>query len=481
LLLAAAGGALGVLLADFGVRAVRALPGFELPRAQAMQMDGVVLGFAIALSVLTTLLFGLAPALSASKPDLGPVMKGAGAGSQKSFGMWRSPRGLLAMGQVALSTVLLVGAALLIESLSNLRAIDMGFQPAHLLTMQITLSPARYDSTVKQGAFFEELVRRVESIPSVGSAAVTITLPTTGWAGTPVQVVGRPLAKLNERPIAILQNVTPGYFRTLGIPLKRGRDFEPRDSVDAPLVTIVNERMARRFWPAYPGGEDPVGHFILAGANPTPVQIVGIVADVRQSGIADDPEAGIYRPRAQTPPMPAMFAIRTKDDSMRVVDTVRRMVAAIDPDQAITAVRTMEDVVEKSEGQRRSIAVLLGSFALSGLLLALVGIYGVIAYSVAQRTREVGIRCALGAQSRDVLKLILGQGLSLALVGALLGIAGAIALTRTLKSFVFGVSTLDPATFAGVTVSLILLVLIACYVPARRASRIDPATALRNV
>jgi putative ABC transport system permease protein len=481
LLLAAAGGAFGVLLADLGVRAIRVLPGFELPRVQAVEVDGVVLAFAIALSVLTTLLFGLAPSLSASKPDLGPVMKGAGGGSQKSSGIWRSPRGLLVTGQVALSTVLLIGAALLIESLSHLRDVDMGFQPAHLLTMQVTLSPVRYDTTVKQAAFFEDLVRRVESVPGVRSAAITITLPTTGWAGTPVQVVGRPLAKLNERPIAILQNVTPGYFRTLGIALKRGRDFEQRDSVDAPLVTIINERMARRFWPAYPAGEDPVGHFILAGANPTPLQIVGIVSDVRQSGIADEAEAGIYRPRAQTPPMPAMFAIRTEDDSLHVMDAVRRLVAAIDPDQAITAVQTMDDVVEKSEGQRRSITVLLGSFALVGLLLALVGIYGVIAYSVAQRTREVGIRCALGAQSRDVLKLILSQGLGLALVGAILGIAGATALTRTLKSFVFGVSTIDPATFAGVAVLLILVVLAASYIPARRATRIDPATALRSV
>lgn len=479
LLLAIFGGALGVLFAHFGVNAIRAMPGFDLPRANEAHVDGAVLAFAVALSALTTLLFGLAPSLSSSCPDLVSVMKGAVAGS-RSFGIWRSARGLLVTGQIALSTVLLIGAALLTQSLYNLHAVDMGFQPAGLLTLQIALSPARYDNTVRQAAFFEEMVRRLESLAGVRSAAVTLTLPTTGWAGTPIQLVGQPLTKLNERPIAILQSVTPGYFHTMGIALKRGRDFARQDSTDAPLVAIINERTARRFWPAYPVGEDPVGHSILAGANPAPLQIVGIVADVRQSGLTDEAEAAIYRPRGQTPPMSAMVAVRTQGDPLQVVDAIRRQIASIDPDQAITAVRTMNEVVERSEGQRRSITVLFGSFALVGLLLALVGIFGVIAYSVAQRTREVGIRRALGAQHGDSIKLVLHQGFNLALVGAALGIAAAAALTRTLRTLVFGIRTIDGATFAGVTALLISLVLLASYIPARRASRIDPAATLRS-
>lgn len=311
--------ALGVLFAEWGVRTIPILEGLKLPRAQPPHFDGMVLSFAIMLSVLTTLLSGLAPSLSAARPDLVTVMRGEAGGSAKRFKLWRSPRGLLVTGQIAFSIVLLIGAALLIESLSRLRSVETGFQAAHLLTMQIALPSSRYDTTVKHAVFFDDLVRRVESVPGVRSAAVTLTLPTTGWAGTPIHVVGRPLLNLNERPIAILQSVTPGYFRTLGIALKRGRDFVRQDSIDAPLVAIINERLARRFWPSYPAGEDPVGHSILAGANPMPLRIAGIVANVRQSGLADETEEGIYRPRGQSPPMSAMFAVRTEGNPLRVV------------------------------------------------------------------------------------------------------------------------------------------------------------------
>jgi predicted permease len=370
---------------------------------------------------------------------------------------------------VALSIVLLIGAALLMESLARLRQVDPGFRAENLLTMQIALPPARH----------EELVRRVESVPGVRSAAVTLTLPMTGFAGTPVQVAGKPLLKLNERPIAILQSVTPGYFRTLGIPFRRGRDFAAQDASTAPQVAIINEGLARRFWPSYPNGEDPTGRYVLAGANPEPLQIVGIVADVRQAGLANDAGMGVYRPRAQTPPMSAMFAVRTEGDPLKFVNAIRSQVAAIDLHQTITAVKTMEEIVAASEGQRRSIMILLGLFAGAGLLLALVGMYGLIAYSVAQRTKEMGIRRALGAQQADVLRLVLGQGLRLTLAGAGLGIAGALALTRVLKGLLFGVSATDPSTFAGITLLLVLVALAASYIPAHRATLIDPAAALR--
>jgi putative ABC transport system permease protein len=483
LLLSFAGGALGLLLARWSLAGIARLPGLELPRMSEIHLDGMALAFAVVLSVATSLLFGLAPSLRASRPDLAGVMKAAGegapSGGPRRLALWLSPRGLLVAGQVALSIVLLIGATLLIESLARLRRVNPGFQPANLLTMQIALSQTRYDTIPKSAAFFEELVRRVESVPGVRGAAVTLTLPTTGFAGTPVQATGQPLLKLNERPIAILQSVTPGYFRTLGIPLRRGRDFATQDTVTAPLVVIVNESLARRFWPAYPSGEDPVGRYVLVGANPQPMQIVGIAADVRQASLADDAGPGVYRPRTQNPPMSAMFAVRTEGDPLRFVNAIRSQVTAIDRDQAITAVKTMADVMEASEAQRRSIMILLGLFAGAGLLLAVVGIYGVIAYSVGQRTKEIGIRRALGAQQNDVLSLVVGQGLGLTLAGVVVGIAGALALTRVMRGLLFQVSPADPATFAGIALLVVVVSLAASFIPARRAARIDPMTALR--
>ncbi len=483
LLLALAGGLLGVMLAQWSVTGLAKLPGLELPRMGEIRVDGMVLAFALALSAATSLLFGLAPSLTASRLDLAAAMRGgvdpAGSGWSKRLTLWLSPRGLLVAGQVALSIVLLIGAALLIESLARLRRVDPGFQPANLLTMQIALSSERYDTGPASAAFFDQLVRRVEALPGVRAAAVMLTLPMTGFAGTPVQPAGQPPLKLNERPIAILQTVTPGFFRTLGIPLRRGRDFAAPDAPGAPLVVIVNESLARRFWPAYPNGEDPIGHHLFAGANPQPLRIVGIVADVRQAGLADDAAPGIYRPRTQTPPTSAMFAVRTEGDPLRLVNAIRAQLAAMDRDQTITAVRTMQDVVDASEGERRSVMILLALFAAAGLLLAVIGIYGVIACSVAQRTKEIGIRRALGAQYGHILTLVLRQALALTLAGAAIGLAGALALTRLLTRLLFGVTATDPSTFAGIALLLIAVALAAGYLPARRAARIDPQAALR--
>lgn len=365
--------------------------------------------------------------------------------------------------------MLLIGAVLLIQSLARLRRVDPGFRAGNLLTMKITLPQQRY----------EELVHRVESIPGVRSAAVTLTLPTTGWAGTPVHAAAQPPLRLNERPIAILQAVTPGYFRTLGIPLRRGRDFEKRDSASAPVVAVINENLARRFWPAYPSGEDPVGRYILAGASPAAVQIIGIVGDVRQSGLAEAAELGLYRPRTQTPALPAMFAVRTEGDPLQSVAAIRREMLAVDPHQAITSVKTMTDIVDASEGRRQSIMILLALLASTGLLLAIIGIYGVVTYSVALRRREMGIRRALGAPPGNVLRLVLGLGLRLALAGAVIGIAGALAFARVLESLLYQVSATDPVTFTGVVLLLLFAAMAASYFPARRAEHVEPMAVLR--
>jgi predicted permease len=447
-------------------------------------LDWVVLGFATALSAATGILFGLAPSMGASRPDLIQVLRAGGQaanqGTHRGSLVGVNVRALLSIGQVALSIVLLIGVALLLQSVSNLRGIDVGFNPSNLLTMQVSLPPLRYDTDQKRTSFFQELLQRLGSTPGIRGAAAALFLPMMGYAGTPVQDAGRPLLRLNERPIATYWVVTPAYFRTLEIPLKRGREFNEHDTEDAQRVAIINETLARRFWPAYPAGRDPIGQRLwIGGINPKPAQIVGIAADVHQELENSTWPESVYVSFAQNPPPFAMLAIRTTGNPLRFTRAVREQVEALDRDQPIALVRTMDDLVEEQVGQRRLLVILLGSFALVALLLALIGIYGIIAYSVAQRIQEMGIRRALGAQQRDILRLVVGQGLRLALAGVAAGIAGAFGLTRLMATLLFHVSATDPATFVAVAVLFLLVAVAASYVPARRATRIDPMAALR--
>jgi predicted permease len=483
--LSVVGGALGVLLAGWCLRAIPSITAFDLPRAAEIHLDGTVLGFAAVLSLATGTLFGLAPALAASRPDLMRVLRSPGevsnAGVHRGILAGLNVRGLLLVGQVALSIVLLIGAALLIESVSRLRAVDVGFSPAHLLTMQVSLPPVRYDTAQKKVTFFRDLTRNVGSSPGMQSVAAAMSLPMIGYAGTPVQDAAKPLLKLNERLIATYMPATPGYFRTLAIPLRRGRDFTDRDGEDAQRVAIVDEALARRFWPDYPRGLDPVGQRIwVGGLHAEPALIVGIAADVRQNLEGSAWPATVYVSFAQNPLPFAMLAVRTAGDPLRFTSVVREKVRELDKDQAVSAVHSMDDLVEEQVGQRRLLVVLLGSFAGVALLLAVIGIYGVIAYSVAQRTREMGIRRALGAQQGEILRLVMLEGFRLALAGVAVGIAGAYGLTRLMTAVLFRVSATDPQTFVGVAVLFLLVALAASYVPARRATRIDPMVALRT-
>jgi putative ABC transport system permease protein len=483
-LLSLAGGVLGVLLAGWSLRAIPHITAFNLPRAGEIHLDWVVLGFAGALSLLTGVAFGLAPSVGASRTDLMQVLRASGearsTGVSKRGLFGLTARGLLVVGQVALSIVLLIGAALLMESVAHLRRVDPGFNPANLLTLQVSLPLARYDTDQKKTAFHGELIRRLGSLPGVLSATAAMTLPMMGYPGTPVQDAGKPPVKLNERPIAAIFTVTPGYFRTLEIQLRRGRDFTERDIAGAQRVAIIDEGLARLLWPAYPGGRDPIGQRLLVGgANPQPAEIVGIVAGVHQNLESNAWPGSVYVSFAQNPPSFTMLAIRTESDPLKFTRAVREQVQALDRDQPIAGVRTMYDLVEAKVGERHLIVMLLGSFAGVALLLALIGIYGLIAYSVAQRTREVGIRRALGAQHGDILRLVVGQGLGLALAGVAVGVGGAVALTRVMKGLLFHVSATDPATFAGIALLFIVVSLGASYIPARRATRIDPLAALR--
>jgi putative ABC transport system permease protein len=454
LTLALSGGMFGILVAAWVVRGADNIPGLELPRVGEIHLDGTVLLFAIVLSIATGVLFGLAPSRLGFRTDIMNVLRGGdelpiSRGQQGLSPFVTSSKNLLVVFQVALSTVLLIGAVLLIESVAHLQRVDLGFDAQNLLTMRLTLPAWHSDPAPGTGSRFDEIIERVEAIPGVSSGAVTLTLPATGFVGTPVWPVNQAPPPLNKRPIAVLQAITPGYFRTLGIGLRGGRDFAASDSVSSPKVVIVNESLARKFWPGYPR-EDPIGQSVLAGASPDPLRIVGIVSDVRQAGPAEDAQSGIYRPRTQVPPMSAMFAVRTKGDALRIVNAIRAEIAAVDRSVSIAAVKTMTDVLGESDGQRRGVMILVGLFASTGLIFASVGIYGVVGWSVTTRTREFGIRKALGAGHADVLKLVLGQGLKLTLAGSVLGLCAAAVLTRLLEGLLFEVSATDPAIFCGV-------------------------------
>ena len=395
------------------------------------------------------------------------------------FGL--NTRAILVIGQISLSIVLLIGATLLMKSYVSLHAVDPGFQPENVLTMKIALPPTTYDTSQKifhssrVGATIGQRARILD-------AAVSMSIPTTlDWLGTNVPIEGRPVVDASEQPSARVQSVTPGYFRTLRIPLRRGREFNKYDNAPgAPGVVIINESFARRFWPAYPLGLNPVGQHLREGMDRTGwMEIVGIVADVREADLASESGSEFYVPTVVHPPQTAYLTVRTKGDPLLFASVIRNQVLAIDRNQPVSDIRTMDGVLDATLGERRITMLLLGLFSAVAVILAVIGMYGVIAYSVFQRTQEVGIRRALGAQRSDILRLVLMQGVALALAGIAIGVGGAFALTRVMKSLLFHVSATDPATFFGIGVLFVLVALAASYIPARYAARIDPMTALR--
>ncbi|HTW68021.1 MAG TPA: ABC transporter permease [Bryobacteraceae bacterium] len=484
-LLSLGGGALGVLLAAWALEAIGKLTALDLPRAGEIQMNWTVLGFSAALSIATGILFGLAPSLGASRPDLMAALRASGEagrqGAPRRILAILNIRALLVIGQIALSIVLLIGAALLVESIAHLRHVDVGFNPSHLLTMRVTLPPLRYDTDQKKNAFYDDLLQHMEALPGVPSGAAASILPMMGQPGTPVQNAAQPLLKLNQRPIEGIISVTPGYFRTLEIPLKRGRDFNAQDRADSERVTVIDESAARQFWPAYPRGVDPVGQrLVIGGINPKPAAIVGIVQDVRQGLEGNAWPGTVYVAFSQGTPQSALFAIRTQGSPLTFTRSLRQQMRLLDSEEPLANVQTMDDLVEAQVGQRRLLMILLETFAGAALFLALIGIYGVTSYTASQRTKEVGIRRALGAQQSDILWLVTRQGVGLALAGIVLGLGGAAALTRLADSLLYGISATDPATFAGIAALFLVIALAAGYIPARRASRIDPMAALRQ-
>ena len=482
LLLAMMGGVLGLLLALWGSDALIALSPANIPRLKEAGVDGRVLGFTLLLSLLTTLIFGLAPALQASKPNLNEALKEEGRGA--SSGSGGRLRSLLVIGEVAVSVVLLVGAGLMIKSFVQLQGVNAGFDAHNLLTMEITLPASRYGQNQQQIGFFQQALERIKSLPGVKAVGAVQDLPFKfNEMSFPIRIdstlEGQLVQSASEQPKAVYRAVTDDYFRALEIPLLEGRTFTSQDDLNTSPVVIINQSMANRFWP----DEDPLGKRIRFGEASDPAYtIVGVVGDIKHMGLNADEGAVMYQPHAQKrfPWLRWMtLVVRTDEDARGLAAAVRSRIQEVDKDQPVYGVATMEQLLAESIATPRFSTLLLAGFALLALALTVIGVYGVVSYTIAQRTREIGIRMALGAQMRDVIRLVIGQGLKLVLTGVGLGLAGAGALTHTMKSLLFGVSATDPGIFAMVAVLLTGVALLACYLPSRRAAKVDPMIALR--
>lgn len=481
LLLAIAGGALGLLLSVWAIDAVAAGIPANLAKyvsgLKELRIDWRVFSFTLLVSVLTGIGSGLAPALLLTRANLNEALK-EGASSTTDVGRNRA-RSLLVIAEVALSLVLLVGSGLMIRSFMRVLDVKPGFNAGSVLTMELSLPYRTYATVEQRAAFFTKLLPHLENIPGVTGAGATNLVPLeNGDDSIYFSIEGLPPFAPGQAPLADYRVITPGYLGALEIPLLKGRNFSDRDLRGAPPVAIISEKLAKRFFP----DQDPLGKRVRVGD--TPSEIVGVVADVRNKSFMsefnnDRLRPALYVPHAQHPYGQMALVLRSTGDPASLTTAVRKEVQAIEKDQPVFNVRTMSQVRSESMVPQRLSAFMFACFALIALLLTAIGIYAVIAYSVVQRTREIGIRMALGAQSRDVLKLVVRNGMRLALIGVALGLAGALALSRLMTSLLFGITPTDALTFTAVSTGLIAVALLACYIPARRATKVDPLVALR--
>ncbi|MEY2563052.1 MAG: hypothetical protein QOH88_1245 [Verrucomicrobiota bacterium] len=477
-LLAVLGGGVGLALSLVGINILKAFIPENISQAQAIGIDGKVLVFTILVSLITGLIFGLAPATQASNFNVNDTLKEGGRDSSSGTRGNRI-RSLLVISEVAVSFILLIGAGLLINSFFHLRKLDPGYRADHLLTMKVALPETKYPDKERRAPFYAEVLRRVRALPGVQSAAVASNLPLTyNGDSMPIGVEGRPDPPPDQRPDVILRVVSPGYFNTMGIPLVKGRDFTEQDKGDAVRAVVVSEKTARYFWP----GQDPIGKRLRPGSTTSDSpwrEVVGIVKDVRQNDFVAEPKMQMYLTYEQVGSFPPnALVVRTNVEPLSLGATVRRAVWEVDKDQPVSDIRSMEEIVSVAVARQRFSMLLLVVFAALALVLAAVGIYGVMSYSVAQRTREIGIRIALGATKGDVLKLAVGHGLRLVVIGVAIGLASALILTRVMSSLLFGISATDPATFVAISLVLITVALVASYIPALRATKVDPMVAL---
>ncbi|HYY99810.1 MAG TPA: ABC transporter permease [Pyrinomonadaceae bacterium] len=475
LLLAFAGGVLGLVFALWGVKLLSVFVPENVPRFGETDIDLRVLGFTLAASVVTGLLFGIAPALQSSRVDLNEALKEGGRTGTDGLGR-RRVRSLLIVSEVALSLVLLVGAGLLIKSFVKLRNTDPGFDAGNTLTASLSLASVRYDADEKIADFYRLLVERVRALPGVVSVGAVTPLPLSdNNMSFSFSVIGQPPQPPGQGQSANARMVTPEYFRAQGIPLRAGRVFTDADKAGAPNVLVVNEAFARRYLP----GVEPLGQRLHIGLNRIEGEIVGVVGDIRGEGLATPGEPEYYVPEATVPFGDMTLVVRTANDPASLVPALRQAVAEMDKDQPLYDVRTMDSLVARSVARQRFSMTLIGVFAVLAMLLAAVGIFSVMSFLVAQRTHEIGIRMALGARQRDILSMVVRHGVGLTLIGVGVGLAAALALTRLMSGLLYEVSATDPFIYGGITVLLAAVALAACYVPARRATKVDPLIALR--
>jgi len=472
MLLALLGGVVGVLLAGWAVRALVAFGADLIPRATEIRIDPNVLGFSLLATLGTGLAIGLLPALQASGVNVLDALKDAG---RVSIGSGRRLRASLFVVEVSLSLVLLIAAGLLLASFARLQRVEPGFEPEGVFTAELALSPQRY-TPEKIAAFYERLPQQLATLPGVTSAALTSRVPLTG-IGTPtvMAVAGRPLPPLSERSGAYRHLVTPGYFSTLEIPIRAGRDFDERDNSRVPHVAIINETFARRFFP----GEDPIGRTLITGMVQRPSRVVGIVADVRSNGLNSPPEADYFLPSLQRPENSTNILVRTNMSPAAMAPLVREALRAVDPELPLLQPDALSTRIAQQVADRKFGLVLLGGFAALALVLASLGVYSVMAHLVAFRTSEIGLRMALGASPATVMRMVLGHSRRLTLLGIAFGIAGALVVSRLMQQTLFDVDPADPLVYIVLSVTLLLVAECASFFPALRATRIDPLIALR--
>jgi predicted permease len=473
MVVAVLGGLVGVVLAQWALRALVAFGADLIPRVLEIRIDPLALGFSLVVTLVTGAAIGLLPALQASGVNVLEALKEAGRGS---VGSGQRLRASLLVAEVSLSLVLLIAAGLLLTSFARLQRVEPGFQPEGIFTAQLVLPPQRY-SADKLVAFYEQLYQRLSTLPGSTSAALTDRVPLTGGqAPAPVAVEGRPLPPLSERAQANRHLVSPRYFSTLGIPVRAGREFDERDNARVPHVAIINDTFAKRHFP----GEDPIGRTLITGMAQRPSQIIGVVADVRSTSLNTPPEADYFLPALQRPEPFTNVLVRSNVNPAAMAPAVREALRAVDPDLPLLQPQALTTRIAQTVANRKLALMLLAGFAALALLLASLGVYSVMAHLVAFRTSEIGLRMALGASPGGVMRMVLGHGRKLTLVGIVLGIAGALAVSRLMQEALFDVDPADPYIYVALSATLLLVAEAASWFPARRATRIDPVIALRT-
>jgi putative ABC transport system permease protein len=482
--LSVVGGALGLLLALWGADLLLAIIPNNIPWVTEIALDRNVFGFTLAASVITGIVFGLAPALQASRPDLNAALKEGGRGS--TSGRQRA-RSLLVVSEVALALVLLIGAGLMLKTFSGLQRIEAGFNPRKLLTMMLSPSPTKYSEGPKARELFKQLEQRIAALPGAEAVAFTTSVPLNGATVTSLLLDGESFTNYSDHRMTVHSSVGVDYFRAMGIPLRQGREFSEQDTVKTPLVAVIDENMARELFP----DKDPIGQHLLLNEGTISFEIIGVVSHIKHLSWEADAQSRVrFQVYSSYNQIPDQFfaqvtrtmslVVRTNSEPLSLATAVRGQVLDVDRDQPIYNLKLMDELISGSMSQQRFAMLVLAVFAGVAMGLAAVGIYGVTSYSVTQRSHEIGIRMALGARRRDVVNLVVTQGLKLVFAGVAIGLAGAFALTRVMSGLLFGVSPTDTITFAATTVVLTGVALAASFIPARRATKVDPMMALRH-